>query len=89
MNCVYSVPINLGTEENPNWAYSVMNCEFSELENPAILIQSEDSAEFYLDKTISYGDLLLLVFLSMFLIFGIVKFLTGFLIPQLMNFKRK
>ncbi|GAI17316.1 unnamed protein product, partial [marine sediment metagenome] len=31
MNCQYSTPINLGTEEVPDWEYSELTCEFSQL----------------------------------------------------------
>lgn len=36
-------------------------------------------AEFYLEKTINYGDLLIIIFLSIFLIFGIISFLWKFI----------
>lgn len=83
MECVLSEPVNLGID---SWAYSKMSCSFSELE----LIQNgTTSAEFYLDKRVSYGDVLLLTFLMIFLAFGIVKFLSEFLIPKSVNFRRK
>lgn len=90
MDCQYTNPINLGTVENPDWAYSQMTCEFSELENPLeLIVNAETDAEFYISKTVDYGDILIITFLTMFLIFGILKFLTDFLIPKLINFKRK
>jgi len=46
-------------------------------------------AEFYLQKTINYGDILIIGFLMIFLAFGILKFITDFLIPKLVNFRRK
>jgi len=90
MNCDFSLPVNLGTEEMPDWEYSKMDCVFTEQEIPSELIEnSTTGAEFYIDKRVSYGDVLVLTFLMLFLIFGIVKFLTDFLVPKLMNFKRK
>lgn len=86
MDCQFSTPINLGTEETPDWAYSEMTCEFSEIE---LIENATTGAEFYISKTIGYGDILIITFLMLFLIFGILKFLTDFLIPRLVNFKRK
>jgi len=51
------------------------------------LIQnSETNAEFYLQKSLTYGDLLIVIFLSIFLIFSIFKFLWNFVWAE---FKRK
>jgi len=86
MNCQYSTPVNLGTEEDPDWAYSEALCEFPQIE---LIENATTGAEFYISKTIGYGDILVITFLTLFLIFGILKFLTDFLIPKLVNFKRK
>jgi len=86
MNCQYSTPVNLGTTELPDWEYSELTCEFSQLE---LIENATTGAEFYISKTIGYGDILVITFLTLFLVFGILKFLTDFLIPKLVNFKRK
>ncbi|GAH90050.1 unnamed protein product, partial [marine sediment metagenome] len=54
MDCQFSTPINLGTEETPDWAYSEMTCEFSQLE---LIENATTGAEFYVSKTIGYGDI--------------------------------
>lgn len=83
MNCQYTDPINLGTPDKPDWEYSKISCEFSELENPVALIENTTTgAEFYISKTIGYGDILVVTFLTLFLVFGVLKFLTDFLIPK-------
>jgi hypothetical protein len=46
------------------------------------------SGEFYLHKDMSYGDFLVITFLTIFLIFGITKFLINFFIPKFINFKK-
>lgn len=69
--CIFSEPVNLGTEEVPDFEYSEMLCD-----DPAIfeLIENETTeAEFYLDKSFSYGDFFLMFFLTMVILFGIVK----------------
>ncbi|GAI58134.1 unnamed protein product, partial [marine sediment metagenome] len=59
---------------------------FDEGENPIELIENTTTgAEFYISKTIGYGDILIITFLMLFLIFGILKFLTDFVIPKLFH----
>jgi len=83
MNCDFTDPIKLGTEKMPDWEYSKMGCIFTEQEISSELIEnSTTGAEFYLDKRVSYGEVLVLTFLMIFLVFGILKFLTDFLIPK-------
>jgi len=83
MNCDFTDPTNLGTEEMPDWEYSKVGCIFTEQEISSELIEnSTTGAEFYLDKRVSYGEVLVLTFLMLFLVFGILKFLTDFLIPK-------
>lgn len=79
MDCVYSVPLNyLGNPpgEAEFWQFSEMNCGLPEyytfIQNP------ETESSFYLTKTLTYGDILVVVFLSLFLLFGIIKILWGF-----------
>jgi hypothetical protein len=68
-NCIFSEPVNLGTEENPFWSYSKMNCEDDALQ----LIQStgDPTKEFYLQKTLTFGEVFFIIFLSVFLIYFI------------------
>ena len=89
MDCIYTDPVNLGESNKSDWEYSKSSCIFTDQEIPLTLIQSGNSEEFYMNKTISYGDILVLTFLTIFLVFGIVKFLTDFFIPKLVNFRRK
>ncbi len=49
---------------------------------------TENDREFYVDKTIGYGDILITTFLTIFLVFSIVGFLIKFFIPNFINFKR-
>jgi len=81
MNCEYSEIVNLESnpELPPQYAWSKATCEFSTLE----LIQSVSTdAEFYLDKKINYGDILIIVFLSIFTIFIICKAIAGFIFQR-------
>jgi hypothetical protein len=67
MNCEFTDPVNLGID---SWAYSKASCELETLE----LIESgSTTASFYVDKRISYGDVIIFVFLSLFTIAIICK----------------
>ncbi|GAI16711.1 unnamed protein product, partial [marine sediment metagenome] len=67
------------------WQYSEIVCTSTETE----LIQNATTgAEFYLKKSISYGDFLIITFLVVFLIFGIAKFLINFIIPKIIYWKK-
>lgn len=69
--CQYSVPVNLGTEELPDFEYSEMVCDTPEIHE---FIENETTeASFYLEKTFSYGDFFVMFFLTIFTLFGIVK----------------
>ena len=64
----------------PDWEYSAFSCG-----TPAtneLIENTTTGASFYVQKTISYGDIVVLTFLALFLAFGILKFLTDFLIPK-------
>lgn len=71
-NCIFSEPVNLGSD---SWAYSKMNCETEDLE----LIQNETTgSKFYLNKSISYGDILLISFVIIYAIILVAKTIAGF-----------
>lgn len=80
MNCEFLTPINYlgGTpREGEFWQFQEMSCVD---ETKELIIQNEK--EFYLDKTFSYGDVLIVLFLSFFLIFGIFKLIWHFVWEQ-------
>lgn len=67
----YFTTFKIGGE---SWAYSQIDCAFSELENPKEYVTSSSTeATFYIDKTINYGDILTIFFISIFAIYFIVK----------------
>jgi len=76
------------------WQFSVMECETTDASTSINFLKNEliqnatTGAEFFVDKSVSYGDFLVITFLMIFLIFGIMKFLIGFIIPKRINFKR-
>ena len=76
MNCVFSEPINLSTTTE-SWAFSKMVCD-----NPTTteLIINPDFPErsFFVEKSFSYGDAVVVFFLTLFLIFGITAGVFNF-----------
>jgi hypothetical protein len=52
------------------------------------IINTTTGATFWLDSSLSYGDILIAVFLCIFVIFGGIKFITDLEIPKRMNFKK-
>lgn len=72
------------TSSDVFWQFSKVSSE----ERIELIENATTGATFFLDKSITYGDFLVLTFLMFFLIFGIMKFLFDFLVPKLINFKR-
>lgn len=66
--------------------------EFSELKCTTTMVDkkvnSTTGAEFYLNKSYTYGDILIAGFLLLFAIFGVVKFFLNTIIPKAIDFKR-
>lgn len=68
MNCQFLEPVNLGTEELPDWEFSQIECEnATTTETHELIVNSEyPEREFFIDKTLSYGDILIIWFLTFF-----------------------
>jgi len=80
INCIFSEPVEIATD---NWEYSQLNCTSTDpTSTTALISNAETGAEFYLDKKINYGDVLILTFLLLFAIFGIFKVISDFFIPR-------
>jgi len=79
LNCQFLNPVNIGTEVKADWEYSEISCDFETLK----LIKSDiTDSEFFLTKTINYGDFLIIFFLSILLIFTIIKTLWNFIFSK-------
>jgi len=73
MTCQFENPI---VSENGDWEYSTFTCDNPDLYT---LVENETTgASFYAQKTLSYGDSLILWFLSIFAICLIVKIIFNF-----------
>jgi hypothetical protein len=80
INCDFSEPVNLGQfPEKPDWEFSKISCsgelDVSSSSIPLYIskiISPDNSRSFYLNKSLSYGDILILFFIVFFLVFGII-----------------
>lgn len=84
MECEFSTPLNyLGNTpaEGEFWQFQNLTCGVDATKE----IIQQDTTEFYLDKTFSYGDILITIFLSIFLVFGIFKLLWNFIWEQVIR----
>ena len=86
--CEFQTP-KTHTGETPTstdfWNYQEMICS-STLET--LIENASTGASFYLSKQIGYGEILIITFLVLFLVFGIFNFLIKFFLPQKITFKR-
>lgn len=83
INCVFSVPVNI--QPNPryteNWAFSEIDCSMPDFSTSStstlpeyfekIISTSTPENYFFVQKTIDYGDLLILGFFILFFVFSI------------------
>jgi len=69
--CQFSIPVNLGTEELPDFEYSEFLCDDPELYE--YIENQTTEADFYLEKTFSYGDFFVVFFLMVFTLWKIVE----------------
>jgi len=81
MICEFSEPVNyLGESAGEGEPFFMKKLECAE--RFELIENSTTGAEFYIDKTMSYGDLILIVFISIILVFLIFKFVWNFICPR-------
>lgn len=68
MNCIFSEPVDLGSGD---YEYSEIDCEVGDIYE--LMENATTGAEFYLEKTFSYGDFFVVFCLMIFVLFEIVK----------------
>jgi len=78
MSCIFSEPVNQfdsAPAEGEIWNFKTLNCD-----TPATLelIVNDSGSQFYIYKVMSYGDLIIISFISIFLVFMIIKTLWNF-----------
>ena len=87
ISCEYFDPVYSTTTDI--WNYQKIICFGTSTDQIIEKIENASTgSEFYVSKTINYGDILISFFLLLFVVFGAFKFLVDFVIPKFMNFKR-
>ena len=89
MTCDFYKP-QLFNGENPSstdefWQFAKANCTSTQTE---LIVNDENASFFFLDKSITYGDFLIITFLFLFAVFSIVHFLTDWFIPKKLDWKQ-
>jgi len=78
MDCIFSEPLNyVGSPpaEGDPFAFSKMVCTDDRF---TLQTNSTTGSEFYINKTLSYGDILVLIFLILFFCAGVLKLFWNF-----------
>lgn len=89
-SCDFSNPQNaLGqTPSSTMEAFQFQHIDCTDLRFESITTTESSTTQFVLDKTISAGDFILISFLTLFLVFGIVKFFIDWFIPKKLDWKQ-
>ena len=89
--CHFSDPVdnqgNTPSNSQTPWNFASVQCTTTD-PHLTLITNSSTSASFYSNSSITYGDFLVVIFLSLFLIFGILKFFITLIIPRRIDFKR-
>ncbi len=77
MNCDFSVPVDIGTATTADFEYSKVICDTGDIYE---LIQNQNypDREFFVEKTINYGDSIIIWFLTLFTIYFISNMIFKF-----------
>lgn len=68
IDCEFLYPLDLGDATNSDWEYSGFHCTSSAQE---LVENATSGASFYIDKTFTYGDVLMTWFFTIILIGGV------------------
>jgi len=79
MDCDFSIPLmndgNPPTSTTDLWQYSHAVCTSASTEQ---ISNSNIPADFYLKKSVDYGQILIIIFLFLMFVFGAVKFVWNY-----------
>lgn len=86
MECIYSEPVNAIGETPATGDYFSFSKVSCVSDTQTLITNGTTGSNFYVDKTLNYGDIILIAIFIIFLIFGVFKFVWNF-IQQNWNFK--
>lgn len=78
LNCQFSAPVNYTGNppaEGEPFAFTGMTCTSDQL---SAITNGTTGANFFINKTLSYGDILILIFLILFFGWGVFRFCWNF-----------
>lgn len=78
LNCQFSEPVNYTGSPPASgepFAFSGMTCNSDQISG---ITNGTTGSNFYINKTLSYGDILILIFLILFFGWGVLRFCWNF-----------
>ena len=81
-------PVDNSLLPNATWQFQKINCQSSTTIDYIEYISTSTGESFYLDKTISYGDIFLWVFILIFAFAGIMGFIFKLIFKENVSLKR-
>ena len=78
IECEFLEPTNLNTTTTPDFEFSILNCTSTEATTTIPLVISDGENHFNLYPNFSYGDVVLIFFLIVFLAFKIFSAVWNF-----------
>lgn len=78
------------TDTDPYIKYAVLEKGGirSDLNTNVYFLNDDTGANFYLKQEVSYGDLILIILITIILILGVTKAILNFFIPKFVNFRK-
>lgn len=74
MNCIFSEPVDLGEGD---FEYSEVDCEVGDIYE-LITNETYGDRKFYVQKTLTYGEAILIWFLTIFAVFLVARTIFNF-----------
>ena len=81
-------PLTDGFIAGRNWNFQKSNCQSSTTIDYIEYVSTSTGESFYLDKTISYGDIFLWVFILIFAFAGVLGFIFKLIFKENVSLKR-
>lgn len=86
LNCELENPVDIsaGTTTPEDFEFSELNCQMEIYDHAT---SATTGADFYIEKSVGFGEIIIIAFLIIFLIGGIIWFFEDLIIPDFVDFK--
>lgn len=81
INCEFSMPVDIGTPEFPDFEYSILNCTStgtSTVQQAGTVQISDGENSFFLNPVVTYSEVIIICFFIIILAGSIFKFIWDF-----------